>query len=162
MTKVGIIGATGAYFIAREQIKKQDSDRIVDLKIKNYSEINSNVKIIIKKLEQLANDIVDLKDDKLYSFKNADRFKDLTNKISDDIETCVTNIKDREIYFKMMKLSNEELDDIEYHSTFWIRHLAFKEIKPFNSHFIEIHNSIDEIKRMNNLVNKELEKILLN
>lgn len=55
----GIIGATGAYFIAKEQIKKQDSMRKMDWKLEKFEYIIVCLNDMIKELEDFSEKILE-------------------------------------------------------------------------------------------------------
>lgn len=99
----GAFGATGAYFIAKEQIKKQDSMRKMDWKLEKFESIIVCLNDMIKELEEFRKKISDARLKK-------------TQYNSQDVEGHVKNIKSSydeinklSIYFRFIFIDTENI-----------------------------------------------------
>lgn len=85
----GIIGAFGAYFIATFQIKKQNENRVIEIKLDKFNEIAS----LLERLEYHLNRHVDIFKHRIYLYEI--RLKDpIFEEMDDDVNLSLLSIID--------------------------------------------------------------------
>ncbi|WP_338838171.1 hypothetical protein WDR10_11200 [Kurthia gibsonii] len=93
----GVIGATGAYFIAREQIKKQESMKRSDLKLEIFIPVVKDFERIKSEIIKTLNDFEKFK----CSLYMKEEFEELRKKSSEEVSKIWGNIMENSLYLKM-------------------------------------------------------------
>lgn len=150
----GVIGATGAYFIAKEQIKKQDSMRKMDLKLEKFESMIICLKDMIKELNEFQILVLD-------NHFNDFRSKKDIDKIVERIINNIHEIENISFYFKFIDINPEKI------MMYLEKKILFTVTNYSKSRFVwyDIDISVpDYLAFLNNLktaLEKEVDRILL-
>lgn len=103
----GIIGATGAYFIAREQIRKQDSMRKIDWKINNYTLVIELLNCLISEVTGYSKKITNLSGSSALIFNV--RLKDYKHEHEGKVEKLAEDMYKHKIAFSLIGYNYDEI-----------------------------------------------------
>lgn len=162
----GVIGATTAYFIASVQINKQDSNRIVDLKLDKYEVIGSRLQNILIELVSLQNELDDiLNSSDLKNRFSSDAFLKSRQEKEKRIKKNLEELIKLKIYFKLMKLDSEKNMNILKWETNYVllidNEYASEEVDDYHELMNNLQERICEIADIKQAIEEETEKLLI-
>lgn len=160
----GLAGGLSAYFIAREQIRHQESSKIMDVKLSKLENINTSLADIIQDLVDLKKEI----DDNFHFEYDMEELNNLFFTLrqakGDKIKKNLLHIYQLKVYFKMMGLNPKEtMDILEKHSLgfVFIEDYDFWRIEQYQHIPNILSHNIKTISDIQEKVEKEIENIIL-
>lgn len=162
----GVIGASTAYFIASVQINKQDSNRIIDLKLDKYEVIGSRLQNILIQLVSLQNELDDiLKSSDLKNRFSSEEFLKSREEKEEIIKKNLEELLKLKIYFKLMKLDNEKnMNILKWETTYVFLvddEYISEEVDDYHELMEGLQERICEIADIKQAIEEETEKLLL-
>ncbi|OMC86917.1 hypothetical protein BK128_09635 [Viridibacillus sp. FSL H7-0596] len=140
----GIFGALGAYFIAIEQIKKQDSNRVLDLKLQKYDDIIS----IFERLKVDLQRFVEILDKRMFYLELSKDSIYLEGMSPEDILRVFSYFDDESKYKASFLEENIEdlIKELQRYRLYF--KLVFNKQKPLETLTMQMKEYSNEYKRM--------------
>lgn len=163
----GLAGGLSAFFIAREQIRHQESSKVIDLKIQKFEDIISSLQKIISVLGGLRNDLweayrkCESEEDKaklnlFYSEIREERKKEIDEEVSKILKV--------KVYFTLINKNPGEMTGLLIHAGSGYPFLEWLDFRKESIYESTLRAFDDHIIQLNFLkldLENEIERILL-